>query len=235
MLQVALVKNEAKEKKPKTKQTNQLANDSNNDTSSDNIQPNTKPETCTEQPSKDFVCNSATCSYKTVNLTDMHNHCISVHKTVRFVCDSNGCHKVYNSINGYTYHIKKHGIQKPLKCRFCTIYFNHEALLQEHEKIHTVAEKPYVCQMCHTRFTRSGDVNRHKPTCFKNPDFEQWCKKCERLFTGWDRFMNHLKTMHSLKGSHLCNSCHDLFVLEEDLQFHTKSHQCLTHKCKGKQ
>ena len=134
MLQVVPVKNEAKEKKPKTKQTNRLANDSNNDTSSDNIQPNTKLETCTEQPSKDFVCNSATCSYKTVNLTNMHNHCISVHKTVRFVCDSNGCHKVYNSINGYTYHIKKHGIQKPLKCRFCTIYFNCEALLQEHEK-----------------------------------------------------------------------------------------------------
>ena len=212
-----------------------MADDSNNDTSSDNIQPNTKLETCTEQPSKDFVCNSATCSYKTVNPTDMHNHCISVHKTVRFVCDSNGCHKVYNSINGYTYHIKKHGIQKPLKCRFCTIYFNHEALLQEYEKIHTVAEKLYLCQMCHTRFTISSDVDRHKPTCFKNPDFEQWCKKRERLFTGWDRFMNYLKTMHSLKGSHLCNSCHDLFVLEEDLQFHTKSHQCLTHKCKGKQ
>ena len=42
MLQVALVKNEAKEKKPKIKQTNRLADDSNNDTSSDNIQPNTK-------------------------------------------------------------------------------------------------------------------------------------------------------------------------------------------------
>ena len=91
----------------------------------------------------------------------MHNHCISVHKTVGFVCDSNGCHKVYNLVNGYTYHIKKHDIQKPLKCRFCTIYFNHEALL------HMVAEKPYVCQMCHTRFTRSGDVDRHKPTCFE--------------------------------------------------------------------
>ena len=88
--------------KPKTKQTNQLANDSNNDTSSDNIQPNTKPETCTEQPSKDFVCGSAVCSCETVNPIDMCNHCISVHKTVRFVCDSNRCHKVYNSINGYT-------------------------------------------------------------------------------------------------------------------------------------
>ena len=134
MLQVAPVKKEAKEKKPKTKQTNRLADDSNNDTSSDNIQPNTKPETCTEQPSKDFVRNSAMCSYKAVNLTDMHNHCISVHNTVRFVCDSNSCNKVYNSINGYTYHIKKYGIQKPLKCGFCTIYFNHEAYLKNMRK-----------------------------------------------------------------------------------------------------
>ena len=46
--------------------------------------------------------------------------------------------------------------------------------------------------------------------------------------------MNHLKTMHSLKGTHLCNSCHDLFEVEEDLQLHMKTCQCLTRKCKGK-
>ena len=144
MLQVVPVKNEAKEKKPKTRQTNRLDDDSNRDKSSDDIKPNTKLETCTQQSSKDFVCNSATCNYTKANPTDVHNHCIAVHKTVRFVCDSNGCHKVYNSINGYTYHIKRHGIEKPLKCSYCTIYFNWQALLQEHEKIYTAAEKPYV-------------------------------------------------------------------------------------------
>ena len=171
MLQVVPVKNEVNEKKPKTRQTNRLDDDSNSDKSSYNIKPNTKPETYTQQPSKDFVCNSATCNYMTANPTNMHNHCIAVHKTVRFVCDWNECHKVYNSINGYTYHIKRHGIEKPLKCSYCTIYFNHEALLQEHEKIHTAAEKPYICQMCHIRFTRSSDLDRHKATCFKNPNF----------------------------------------------------------------
>ena len=208
MVQVAPVKHEAKEKKLKTRKTNRFEDDSNSDKSSDNIKPTTKPETST-QASKDFVCNSAMCNYSMANPTDMHNHCIAVHKTVGFVCDSNGCHKVYNSINGYTYHIKKHDIEKPLKCSYCTMYLNHEALLQQHEQIHMAAEKLYVCQMCNRRFTQSSDVDRHKATCFKNLDFQQRCKKCKRLFTGWDKFMNHQKTMHSLKGTHLCNSCHD--------------------------
>ena len=33
----------------------------------------------------------------------------------------------------------------------------------------------------HTRFTRSGDVNKHKPTCFKNPDFEQWVQEVQKI------------------------------------------------------
>jgi len=54
-------------------------------------------------------------------------------------------------------------------CSFCPAKFKSNTDLARHERIHT-GEKPFKCFVCHRRFNRKGNMEKHVGTHFKGPE-----------------------------------------------------------------
>ena len=133
-------------------------------------------------------------------------------------------------MNGFIYHIKQHGVSKPTKCIYCSMPFASIDTCTRHENGHVPEEKPYQCTHCQKHFKGTNENDRHEKLCSKNPSVGIRCKKCERFFTGQDKLLSHLRTLHNQQGE-LCENCHNLYKSSSDLEQHTKKRECFSQKC----
>ncbi len=60
-------------------------------------------------------------------------------------------------------HVRVHSGEKPYECQICNKKFSRSSRLKLHNRIHT-GEKPYECRVCQKRFTRSNNLNSHMGT-----------------------------------------------------------------------
>ena len=179
-----------------------------------------------EEPEKIFQC--LNCNFISTDHAAIYKHSIDKYKSPALVCDLGNCAKVYLSMNGFIYHIKQHGVSKPTKCIYCSIPFTSVDTCTCHENGHVPEEKPYQCTPCQKHFKRKNENDRHEKLCPKNPSVGTWCKKCKRFFTGQDKLLSHLRTLHSQQGQLFCENCYNLYKSSSDLKQHTKKRECFS-------
>ena len=57
--------------------------------------------------------------------------------------------------------------------------------------------------------------------------------KSEWFFTGQDKLLSHLRTLHNQQGELFCENCHNLYKSPSDLEQHTKKRECFSQKYKS--
>lgn len=103
----------------------------------------------------------------------------------------------------------------------CTICFKRmkDTSMKQHFKTHSGA-KPFPCTYCGARFTRKGDVDRHRKAIHRNvKPFE--CSMCERRFVERKVLISHLQN-HDRMLYYTCTTCGFKFGKREYYQNHVR-------------
>ena len=74
--------------------------------------------------------------------------------------------------------------------------------MTEHPHLDTT--KPFLCTVCHKRFTRRNDLNMHSKTHTGKNVYS--CTQCEKRFSSQSGLYNHMN-IHA--GKHKCTECGD--------------------------
>uniref|UniRef100_A0A6A7FVG3 Zinc finger protein Aiolos-like n=2 Tax=Hirondellea gigas TaxID=1518452 RepID=A0A6A7FVG3_9CRUS len=103
----------------------------------------------------------------------------------------------------------------------CSVCFKKikESSLKQHFKTHS-GERPHPCDICGTRFTRKGDVYRHKRVVHRKLK-PYVCKKCDRTFPDRNLLVVHLKN-HDKCVYYECETCGYKFGKKEYYENHTR-------------
>lgn len=82
-----------------------------------------------------------------------------------FICDHNGCEKIFTTKYSMQRHVTTHLKKKNFKCKECEKTFSIKQNLIEHEFVHT-GELPYVWNFngCSERFRQRGKLSLHRQT-----------------------------------------------------------------------
>ncbi|CAG5100432.1 Oidioi.mRNA.OKI2018_I69.XSR.g16995.t1.cds [Oikopleura dioica] len=74
-----------------------------------------------------------------------------------------------SSTTGLTHAKAAKGSASSKSCSFCPATFKSNTDLARHERIHT-GEKPFECSICHRRFNRKGNMEKHMGTHYKGAE-----------------------------------------------------------------
>lgn len=107
---------------------------------------------------------------------------------------------------------------KYVECNMCFKMLK-ESSMKQHYKTHT-GEKPHTCDECEARFTRKGDVERHKRLVHKNQKPFK-CQKCTRDFSDRKNLKAHLQN-HDKAIYYACNTCGFKFGKREYYENHIR-------------
>ncbi|XP_066968502.1 uncharacterized protein [Macrobrachium rosenbergii] len=107
---------------------------------------------------------------------------------------------------------------KYIECNMCFKMLK-ESSMKQHYKTHT-GEKPHTCDECDARFTRKGDVERHKRLVHKNQKPFK-CRKCKRNFSDRKNLKLHLQN-HDKAIYYACNTCRFKFGKREYYENHIR-------------
>ncbi|XP_012945156.1 zinc finger protein 585B [Aplysia californica] len=156
-------------------------------------------------------------------------------KMEKFVCDV--CGKTVSSMKQLRYHLARHAGGDTFTCRVCKEKFSSYKLLKAHqaEQGH-VADKPIICEVCGSAFSRIYDLERHHFVAHvKNKDKKQTVKKkreegsfpceyCGKVFRFRDRLQYHVG-VHTGEKSYQCEICYKTFCYPGSLSFHKRKHR----------
>ncbi|XP_045581061.1 zinc finger protein 37 isoform X1 [Procambarus clarkii] len=107
---------------------------------------------------------------------------------------------------------------KYVECVMCFKMLK-ESSMKQHYKTHT-GEKPHTCDECEARFTRKGDVERHKRLVHKNQKPFK-CQKCTRDFSDRKNLKAHLQN-HDRAIYYACDTCGFKFGKREYYENHIR-------------
>ncbi|XP_042209829.1 uncharacterized protein LOC121857755 isoform X1 [Homarus americanus] len=107
---------------------------------------------------------------------------------------------------------------KYVECNMCFKMLK-ESSMKQHYKTHT-GEKPHTCDECEARFTRKGDVERHKRLVHKNQKPFK-CQKCTRDFSDRKNLKAHLQN-HDKAIYYACSTCGFKFGKREYYENHIR-------------
>lgn len=114
------------------------------------------------------------------------------------------------------------------KCDLCSRSFKRKAHLQRHYRLHT-GEKPYACNVCHMRFTRSERRNQHIEREHKQTNISN-CQYCGKGFHSEDERVTHM-SLHLENRFFECSVCKKGFEKASALAGHMQVHS--THSIDG--
>ncbi|KAF2357446.1 Zinc finger C2H2-type, partial [Trinorchestia longiramus] len=109
----------------------------------------------------------------------------------------------------------------PLNYVECSVCFKKikESSMKQHHKTHTGA-RPHRCDVCGTRFTRRGDVCRHKRVV--HGKFRPYvCRKCDKKFPDRSLLISHLIN-HDKTTFYECSICNFKFGRREYFDNHIR-------------
>ncbi|XP_076036373.1 uncharacterized protein LOC143022167 isoform X1 [Oratosquilla oratoria] len=109
-------------------------------------------------------------------------------------------------------------VDKYVECNLCFKVLK-ESSVKQHQKTHS-GEKPYKCDMCNSRFTRKGDVKRHKRLVHKNQKPYK-CRKCQKEFSDKKNLKYHLQN-HDKAIYYSCETCFFKFGKREYYENHIR-------------
>ncbi|XP_012945152.1 zinc finger protein 271-like [Aplysia californica] len=157
----------------------------------------------------------------------------------KFVCDV--CGKTVKSMKQLRYHLARHAGGDTFTCRVCKEKFSSQKLLKAHqaEQGH-VADKPFICEVCGSAYSRIYDLKRHHFVAHvKNKDEKKTvkqrvkktreegnfpCEYCGKVFRFRDRLQYHVG-VHTGEKSYKCDICHKTFCYSSSLSFHKRKHR----------
>ncbi|XP_012945157.1 zinc finger protein 585A [Aplysia californica] len=153
----------------------------------------------------------------------------------KFVCDV--CGKTVKSMKQLRYHLSRHAGGNTFTCRVCKEKFSSKKLLKAHqtEQGH-VADKPFICEVCGSAYSRISELNRHHFVVHvKNKDKKKTVKKtreegsfpcelCGKVFRFKNRLQYHVG-LHTGEKSYECEICHKTFCYSSSLSYHKRKHR----------
>ena len=157
-----------------------------------------------------------------------------------FTCKK--CNKVLKNSESLRQHIRCH--TNRYVCGDCGKIFSRISHLQQHMLVHT-GDRPHVCLVCDSRFTLTGNLNRHIRRRHSNINF---CKVCGKIFEDVQLLTLHLKSHTSNeqrisntkykkqvdKGYAKCRHCKSLFSNARGLAYHYRRDHIMACKSCGK-
>lgn len=124
----------------------------------------------------------------------------------KFLCQYEGCGKVFTSQVGLTGHVNRGHLGQPT----------------------STAEKKYTCDTCGYKTNSREDLWEHK----KVDHGEQIeCKPCNRIFINFNTLKAHNDLKHAEDGQQICNVCGKEFTSKMSLQNHMKLHNQKLFTC----
>ena len=147
-----------------------------------------------------------------------------------------------------TFYIRVERIQEQemFECAVCKAEFSDKSTLISHLQMHTKDQlvsvtdksklpqvKPYQCEQCKERFSKSTELAQHitARSC-KKPIKPYQCDICGNYFGLEASFKQHMKLKHTGEKKHKCTLCDKAFVIKCELKLHMlkhtgeKPHQC---------
>lgn len=190
-----------------------------------------KPST-SSQPKVKQSLSCYICTRKFKDTGELNEH-IAGHAGKKYPCDFTDCSASYGTRNGLKYHLPKH-TSEPLTCSVCHALFCHKENRDNHELTHKKASSKHVCRFCGGNSTRNSDRVRHESEfCKLSPYRKVICNFCTfvakgtlDVSTSLEVLLDHLHNTHGMKGDHICDGCHVLFMVSKELTDHQARKTC---------
>ena len=134
---------------------------------------------------KEFKCDE--CEKEFYTEYALKEHTAKGHDFPQFICEI--CGKTYATRGSIRVHKRTHfqaSKDQLFKCPLCPKAFRIKCTMQKHQLTHT-GERPFPCDLCGTRLTSFGNLQRHYQTIHKENRTKDWvCKTCgERFLSQW--------------------------------------------------
>nr|CAD7596342.1 unnamed protein product [Timema genevievae] len=128
------------------------------------------------------------------------------------------CDLKFDTDTGLIEH-KQENICTVHQCKYCKRQCQSEALLVEHERMHT-NERPYMCEYCGKSFRTQSYLRTHLYS--HSFDCQYVCPQCDKSFTNKSVYQYHC-SKHT-QGEFLCDLCGKVLKHKASLQMHKKRH-----------
>eukprot|EP00457_Paulinella_chromatophora_P003001 gb/GEZN01003006.1/.p1 GENE.gb/GEZN01003006.1/~~gb/GEZN01003006.1/.p1 ORF type:complete len:496 (+),score=41.55 gb/GEZN01003006.1/:332-1819(+) len=138
----------------------------------------------------------------------------------------NNCDATFLSQEEFEEHqIQEHsrlpgGGDKPYLCTVCNSTFSKAFNLKVHMRVHT-GEQPYQCDICGRNFSQRGPLTSHMRTHTGEKPYD--CSVCKKPFRTAGSLKYHLR-VHSGEKPYMCRLCNVNFTQPGPLQLHMRTH-----------
>ncbi|XP_026225000.1 zinc finger and SCAN domain-containing protein 2-like isoform X2 [Anabas testudineus] len=137
----------------------------------------------------------------------------------KYLC--NVCGKAFYDIRSLTRHKATHSGERRYGCEICGKRFKILGTLKSHEKIHTVRDRPFLCDICCKTFVSNCGLMAHMKTHSKVRPFI--CIVCSKGFISNGELRAHMR-VHTGEAPYGCSECGRFFKRKTHLNNHVRSH-----------
>ncbi|KAK2863403.1 hypothetical protein Q5P01_002936 [Channa striata] len=133
----------------------------------------------------------------------------------------NICSKAFYDIRSLSRHKATHSGERRYGCEICGKRFKILGTLKSHEKIHTVRDRPFLCDICCKTFVSNCGLTAHMKTHSNVRPF--LCIICSKGFISNGELRAHMR-VHTGEAPYGCSDCGRFFKRKTHLNNHVRSH-----------